>query len=186
MRGLHGTQDRYGRDVLESGLCRSSAAFFCLPDVVREQLLSLTLSCAVYHALGLSVIRSAIRERMPLSQALARQGVEQLIFLVFDVPAGSSWAEALYVSSEGTTYPYVKVSSSGPIATGQAAALTLPAAWFQQTIHTDAASLPPRFFQKPGGKPQYVENCDMAVLKALCTGAAHILSTRYLTLFPGG
>lgn len=186
MRGLYGTQDRYLLDVMRTGLYRSSAAFFCLPDVIQEEeRLRLTLMCAVYHALGLSVLRSAIQEHRKISEVLAAQGVKQLTFLLLEGLSDNSLEENLYLLAGRATYPYVKASASGSVAADRSAVLELSSDIFDRPIHIKTASLQLRFFQKKGGKAQYLENCDMVVLRTLCERASSALLERYRTILWG-
>lgn len=175
MKGLHGVQQRYLPELLQNGFSRDSAAFFLIPEEPDPETLRLTLACAVFHAIGLSVWREAAQSGQTVAQVMRCQDLA-LVFMD-EIPQRDTLWE-YYRAGGALTYPYTKIRAFGPVHTGRLSVMRLEAAHLDHPIAAPGAPEQLRFFQKTAGKPQYLSGVDMQAVEQMCLRAAgHLLRT---------
>ena len=183
MIALYGTQTRYSLDVLTYGVRRDSAAVFLLPDQPEWAMTRRTLACAVYHALGLSLLREAVQSGRNLRSILEEETGGVCLVYMRNIMLGE-WSTNRYALKEGETYPYVKLKDCGPLNAQEKLSVCLSPFFFDERIDGEDGRDGYRFFQKTAGTPQWLHGCNMQILKRICMdGAEHSLRTVSVFLF---
>ena len=168
---LYGTKNIYKKDVMENGITHQSAAYFLIPAACDEDRLRLTMMCSVYHAIGLLTLNRSIVNHEKLSISIREDGgITLTVFAVEDFD--ESYEKEKYFLGAFETYPYAKVRNTGAIPMRYLGSVDIQELFFDDYMEDDSQGL--RFFQKPGGKVQYVKNCNMNKLSVCCANAARL------------
>ena len=173
-------QQRYLPELLQNGLHRESAAFFLIPEKPDPAILRSTLTCAVYHAIGLTALKDAAETGQTVARVL---GMQDLVFAYMeDIPEREIQLD-YYRVRRSLTYPYTKLRTFGPIHAEKMSLLRLDGQFLDMPIAAQAAGEQLRFFQKQNGKQQYLKGVDMDALETMCLRASHHLLKKYQDLF---
>ena len=166
---LYGTKRKYKKDVIRNGITHNSAAYFLIPEKQEYEKIQTTLACAIYHAIGISTLKNAIVNYEKLSASIvADTGIVLIVFYLNDDLLLCEREE--YYVEDAQTYSYVKIRNAGIVSMDYIGCLDIDEAYFDEYINAD--SIGSRFFQKKGGKTQYIKNCNMQKLKLCCLSAA--------------
>ena len=175
MRGLYSIQSRYLPDVLRQGFYRESAAFFRIPEYPQPETLRVTLSCAVFHAIGLSVLENTVKTGKTIAGILDPGGLS--FVWMEDIPERQIQWDRYRIGSV-RSYPYAKLRSFGPVNTGNMSVMHLDSQFLDQPVVSSLPSMQLRFFQKEEGKLQYLSGLKMEMLEHMCFHAAdHLIKT---------
>lgn len=166
---LHGLHGRYLHDFTTNGFGRDTAAFFVYPRHFDMQTLMCSIICAIYHAIGVNVIYSAIIEKKPLKPLLQMCGGVYLTLCFARMTTDNSVHYCKYMMQGVESYPYVKKGyiKKNLMCLGN---VKVDDDFFIGLINNESEGR--RFFQKKDGVEQCIPNCDMKVLSRMCALAA--------------
>ena len=172
---LYGTYREYCAHIAQEGICRSTAAYFLLPEHYDADRLRTTLICSIFHAIGLHTMNHAIRNRLTLAEAVEAKGGACLLLLPFERTVRDPELLDTYQYRGAITYPYGKVINIGPVSPPIASEILIPSSMLDLTIHANDSEIPQkalRFFQKSRGKTQFLGNCSIQNIEIACVNAA--------------
>lgn len=182
---LYGTHGKYFGLVSRDGVSRDTAAYFLLPEQCGGEKLFATLVCSTFHAIGLQMMRSAIQNRSSLSKGASVEGGIWLLLLQLDETMDRAAPLDVYQYRHITTYPYGKVKNIGPAPPPIVQGFQVPDEIMDCTIHSDHVQRAARFFQKKHGALQFVADCSVEALEAVCVNASRAILPQ-LQLFLSG
>lgn len=164
-------QKRYAKNIINDGCFRSSSAAFCIPEEYEQEKLIDTLSCAIYHAIGISIINNSIDNRAMLKDvAKDTEGIGLMIMNAVDKTLEGIDASVYSINGK-TSYPYVKVKQIEDKLLKEKQFVLLPIEYMDRYVHGEN-EVSPRFFQKVSGKQQFLHNCDMGAIVEICRNGA--------------
>lgn len=174
MYALYGTHGEYLKEVLHNGIHRETAAFFMIPENPEYRRLWTTLCCAVYHAIGLKVLETAIGEKIMLKKAVEQ--VKSLYLVLFRLDgqtASEQIRQDIYVKDGTETYPYRKIKNTGVVSSSWMRVVKLSEEEMDIFLYSEKEPETLRFFQKMDRTVQYIKNCDGAALQRSCEQIAY-------------
>ena len=176
MYALYGTHGKYCDLVSQNGVSRSTAAYFLLSEQCSRERLLVTLTCSIFHAIGLQTIGKAIQNHTTLSEELKPEDGICLLLLSPGNAAPEPTLLDTYQYRGITTYPYGKVKQIGPAPAPVIRKLEIPDAVLNRTIHSEHPQRELRFFQKNSGCVRFLDNCSIPDLEAVCASGAEVVA----------